>query len=228
MWGFFYMGMIMKSFLDLQPSDVVLLNTIKDDIFYIIRTTFYTKSLYETTREQLKLIGLEDFIEIKRSGGFMLHLELTPHAKRELRAREIYVNIIEDISMLTTFNKGNFNKQVEQLSAYIKKIVIGDPIYTPTLPYFRIRRNQIEDELDEITSHYVKVSFDNKLHKFTAVLTAKGKKYLKYIKELLNLYDGEIDEERLIEAHTHYSAINKTDFSTLGRIFVNNQNSDSE
>ena len=218
----------MKSFLDLQPSDVVLLNTIKDDIFYIIRTTFYTKSLYETTRDHLKLIGLEDFIEIKRSTGFILHLELTPHAKRELRAREIYVNIIDDNSMLTTFAKGNFKKQVEQLSAYAKKIVIGDSLYKPELPYFRIRRNQIEDELDEITSHYVKVSFDNKLHKFTAVLTAKGKKYLKYLKELLNLYDGEIDEERLIKAHIHYSAINKSDFSMLGRLFVNNLNSDSE
>ena len=212
----------MKSFLDLQPSEVVLLNTIKDDIFYIIQTSFYTKSRYETIREHLVFMELEDFIEIKKFMGFMLHLELTPHAKRELRAREIYVNIIEDISMLTTFNKGNFNKQVEQLSAYIKKIVIGDPIYTPTLPYFRIRRNQIEDDLDEITSHYVEISFDNKLHKFTAVLTAKGKKYLKYLKELLNLYDGEIDEERLIEAHTHYSAINKSDFRMLGRIFVNN------
>ena len=212
----------MKSFLDLQPSDVVLLNTIKDDIFYIIRTTFYTKSLYEATREQLKLIGLEDFIEIKKFMGFIFYLELTPHAKRELRAREIYANIIDDNSMLTTFDKGNFNKQVEQLSAYTKKIVVSDPLYTPTLPYFRIRRNQIEDDLDEITSHYVEISFDNKLHKFTAVLTAKGKKYLKYIKELLNLYDGEIDEERLIEAHAHYSAINKYDFSMLGRIFVNN------
>ena len=216
----------MKSFLDLQPSDVVFLNTIKDDIFYIIRTTFYTKALYETMREHLRLIGLEDFVEIKRFMGFILHLELTPHAKRELRAREIYVKIIEDNSMLTTFDKGNFNKQVEQLSAYTKKIVIGDPIYTPTLPYFRIRRNQIEDDLDEITSHYVEVAFDNKLQKFTAELTSKGKRYLKYLKELLKLYNGEVDEERLIRAHTHYnthySAINKPDFSVLDRIFVNN------
>lgn len=198
------MGVIMKSFLDLQPSDIVLLNTIKDDIFYIIRTTFYTtfytKSLYETMRKHLRLRGLEDFIEIKTFMGFIFYLGLTPHAKRELRAREIYVNIIEDNSMLTTFDKGNFKKQVKQLSAYTKKIVIGDPIYTPTLPYFRIRRNQIEDDLDEITSHYVEILFDNKLHKFTAVLTTRGKKYLKYLKELLNLYDGEIDEERLIKA----------------------------
>lgn len=212
----------MKSFLDLKPSEVVFLNTIKDDIFYIIQTSFYTKSRYDTIREHLVFMELEDFIEIKKFMGFMLHLELTPHAKRELRAREIYVNIIDDNSMLTTFNKGNFKKQIEQLSVYAKKIVIGDSLYKPTLPYFRIRRNQIEDELDEIASHYVEISFDNKLHKFTAVLTAKGKKYLKYLKELLNLYDGEIDEERLIEAHTHYSAINKTDFSMLGRIFVNN------
>lgn len=198
------MGMIMKSFLDLQPSDIVLLNTIKDDIFYIIRTTFYTtfytKSLYETMRKHLRLRGLEDFIEIKKFMGFIFYLELTPHAKRELRAREIYVNIIEDNSMLTTFDKGNLNKQVKKLSLYTKKIVIGDPIYTPTLPYFRIRRNQVEDELDEITSHYVEISFDNKLHRFTAALTHKGKRYLKYLKELFRLYDGEIDEERLIKA----------------------------
>lgn len=213
------MGMIMKSFLDLQASDIVLLNTIKDDIFYIIRTTFYRKSLYETMRKHLRLRGLEDFIEIKKFMGFIFYLELTPHAKRELRAREIYVNIIDDNSMLTTFAKGNFKKQVKQLSVYAKKTVISDPLYKPTLPYFRIRRNQIEDELDEITSHYVEISFDDKLHRFTAALTTKGKNYLKYLKELLNLYDGEIDEERLIEAHTHYSAINKTDVSMLGRIF---------
>lgn len=214
----------MKSFLDLQASDVVFLNVIKDDIFYIIRTSFYTRSLYETTKDHIKLRELEDFVEIKSFMGFILYLALTPHAKRELRARDIYTTIIADNSMLTTFDKGNFKRQVRLLSTYTKKIVVGDPLYESTLPYFRIRRNQIEDELDEITTHYVEVAFDNKLHKFTIELTAKGKRYLKYLKELLDLYDGEVDEERLIGAHTHHSITNEMlNCSARHRIFLNPQ-----
>ena len=114
----------MKNFLDLKASDVAFLNVIKDDIFYIIRTSFYTRSLYKKTKDHLKLRELEDFVEIKRFMGFILHLELTPHAKRELRAREIYTAIIDDNAMLTTFDKGNFKRQVEQLSAYVKKVVV--------------------------------------------------------------------------------------------------------